>query len=184
MAKAYSPLAIANAFLERAKRDGRPLSNMKLQKLLYFAQGHSHALRKGRLIDADPEAWDYGPVYRTVWNEFRDRGSSPIDRLAVGMDEGAYIFAEPGETFDPMPTPKGEQVNSFLDAVWKAYGDKSALHLSDLSHVRGGPWDVTRKKTGGARGAKIPDELIAKYFVDAREKRMAKRAEEQAADAD
>jgi uncharacterized phage-associated protein len=74
----YTALQIANAFLDRAKKDGKPLTNMKLQKLLYFAQGHSYGLRDKRLIEDDCQAWQYGPVYPSVYRAFSCFGAGPI----------------------------------------------------------------------------------------------------------
>jgi uncharacterized phage-associated protein len=167
---AYSPLAIANAFLARAKAEGIPITNMKLQKLLYFAQGHSHALRKQKLIDENSEAWDYGPVFPSVWREFRGFGAREISRFAVG-DDAAYWFAPEDDKPEPIAPPNEPEVNKFLDAVWNAYKKKTAIQLSEMSHVDNGPWSVTRNENPRARDASIPDALVAQYFTAASQKR-------------
>lgn len=169
---AYSPLAIANAFLARAMEEGVPITNMKLQKLLYFAQGHSLALRSKRLMDEFPEAWEYGPVYPTLWKEFRTAGASPIKRLAVG-NEGAFWFLDEDKKPDPIPAPESEEVNKFLDAVWNAYKGKTAIQLSEMSHVPNGPWAKARDEKPNSNCAKIDGESIKSYFSSATNKRKA-----------
>ena len=162
----YTALQIANAFLERAKRDGISLTNMKLQKLLYFAQGHSFGLRGKRLIDDDCQAWQYGPVYPSVYRAFSCFGAGPITGLAVDESDIDWIFNDdPGVQPPIVATPKNKDVNRFLDAVWSAYKDKSAVRLSEMSHVSNGPW--AKARATGDRGAIINVDEIADYFKNA-----------------
>lgn len=172
---AYSAPQIANAFLARASREGDSLTNMKLQKLLYFAQGHSLAVRGESLIREEPEAWDYGPVYTSVWREFRDFGAAPINRLAYPL----FPFdAETGEPLGPVKAPDDGDVNNFLDAVWNAYKGKSAIQLSKMSHVVDGPWDQVRRENRGCRDATIPTDLLADYFQKMRKVSSSNSAED------
>lgn len=156
---AYSSLSIANAFLERARREGLPLTSMTLHKLLYFAEGHSHDLRDQRLIMDEPEAWDYAPVYPAVYLEFRRFGARTIDDLAVGSDDPSVV---------PVPSPSDDDVNCFLDAVWNAYKGKTAGQLSAMSRVSTGPWAkawaVARASGSSRRNPPITYDLIADYF--------------------
>ena len=75
----YSALAIANFFLENHKS----ISPMKLQKLVYFAHGWNLAISNNPLIKEPIEAWDYGPVISTIYNEFKLFGGSNKNRLAI-----------------------------------------------------------------------------------------------------
>src|SRR5437667_252720 len=60
---AYSAMAVANAFIKRAKeKQLRDLSPMKLQKLLFFAQSWYLARNDEPLIDDFFCRWQYGPV--------------------------------------------------------------------------------------------------------------------------
>ena len=173
----YSALQIANAFLSLGERDRISVTNMKLQKLLYFAQGHWHSLRGKRLIREDAEAWQYGPVYHSVWQEFRRFGARPIESLAT---EHVGMITEDGEFEDmgsePIEPPDDPAVIKFIDAVWNAYKNKDAIQLSNMSHASNGPWDVTRKNHPMARNAIIPDSLIAEYFKSLSEQAAAKSA--------
>lgn len=173
---AYSALSIANAFLDRAEKEGKELTNMKLQKLLYFAQGHSHALRNKRLIEEDCEAWPYGPVYPSVYHAFNRFGSSAITSRAADPDDLAWIF---DDDVEPAKTPKNKDVNRFLDAVWRSYRDKTAARLSEMSHVSNGPWAKAFRT--GQRGEVIDDKDIETYFKNAKAKADQKRRENETA---
>ncbi len=61
---AYKALDIANKLLSHAANsgEGELMSNMKLQKMLYYQQGFHIAYFNTPLFDEDIEAWMYGPV--------------------------------------------------------------------------------------------------------------------------
>ena len=64
----YSAKAIANAFLQRAFNEKKAIGQLKLQKLVYIAHGYYLALTGGNPLVNEPfEAWDYGPVNRTLY---------------------------------------------------------------------------------------------------------------------
>jgi len=171
----YPALAIANAFLDRAEAEGRKLSNMKLQKLLYFADGHSHAMRGESLIGDSAQAWDYGPVYPNVYREFQRFGAGPITARAMDDSDPAHWFMDDSTLeLKPVPVPVDADVNSFLDAVWNAYKGKTAIELSQLSHVPDGPW--AKARASGSRSSIIKDQDVAEYFSAAREAAQAKKA--------
>ena len=57
---------------------GDMMTNLRLQKLLYFAQGW-HLARYGKpLFDDDIEAWQYGPVVPSVYNAYKQYGRGGI----------------------------------------------------------------------------------------------------------
>lgn len=60
---AYSVIDIANKLLLKPMWDDNLefISNLKLQKLLYYEQGYHLAIFDTPLFDADIEAWMYGP---------------------------------------------------------------------------------------------------------------------------
>lgn len=147
-------LSVANTFLDLARQEGRSISNMKLQKLLYFAQGHSLGLRGTRIINETPKAWRYGPVFPTVYREFREHGADAITRPAYEYDWGNDRPAV-------VPTiPPGDDY-SLVRAVWDAYKDRSAVELSNMSHVIDGPWD---RVYGRSDSDDILDADLRQYF--------------------
>lgn len=69
---------VANFFVSRFQQAGDPLTNMKLQKLLYYAQGWHLALKGDALFDERIEAWPHGPVVPPVYGTFKHYRWNPI----------------------------------------------------------------------------------------------------------
>ena len=72
----YQAIDIANKLLTRAKREenGELMSNLKLQKMLYYEQGFHLAYFDTPLFKDEIEAWMYGPVIPAVYEHFRSSG--------------------------------------------------------------------------------------------------------------
>src|SRR5829696_6466136 len=70
---------VADYFLaQQDEESGDLISNLKLQKLVYYAQGF-HLTTKGRpLFKENIEAWVHGPVVPELYHAFKDCGSSAI----------------------------------------------------------------------------------------------------------
>jgi len=114
----YSALDVANYFLFKAERDEELLSNLKLQKLIYYAQG-IHLAYCGRPIFKDIiKAWAYGPVVPALYKAYKQYGAGgiPVD-----------------ESFNPKSIDKN--MREFLDEIYKAFGQFSAGRLSDFTHT-------------------------------------------------
>ncbi len=60
--------------------DEDSISNLKLQKLLYYAQGFSLALTGKPLFNDQIKAWIHGPVVPSVWADYRECGAGPVPR--------------------------------------------------------------------------------------------------------
>jgi len=92
--RTYDARAVANYFLELAGQEGKPLDPMGIQKLVYFAHGWTLAIYDRPLISQRVEAWDYGPVIRDLYNEFKRFGSSRITEPAEipGDESGTRFF--------------------------------------------------------------------------------------------
>lgn len=59
----YSAKDIAMAFVKKAIESGKPVTQMQLQKMVYFAHGLHLANTKGEpLVKEEFQAWRYGPV--------------------------------------------------------------------------------------------------------------------------
>lgn len=126
---AHDPRAIANRLLELRDRDQKTLTVMQLIKLVYIADGWAMALIGRPLSKADPQAWQYGPVYPELYRAFKKFGPNPVTAPAtISGSDVAYR-----EEFDP-------EEEGVLRAVLDTYGNLSAFKLSDLTHQAGTPW--------------------------------------------
>lgn len=101
------------------------LTNLKLQKLLYYAQGH-HLANTGDPLFEDPiQAWAHGPVVPSEYHRLKEYGSGPIDVDAAVRDDfdwDAY-----------------RDIEAHLIKTWNTYGKYAAWALREKTH-REAPW--------------------------------------------
>lgn len=137
-----SAIEVANIFLKLTQPEvGDNISNLKLQKLLYYAQGFHLALNKGEALFNEPiTAWAYGPVVESVYHEFKKFGS---DALPVPDDIDVSMFSK-------------EQLE-LIEEINDVYGQFSALKLMHLTHSEK-PWIET------ARNNEISRDLMIEFF--------------------
>ena len=82
----YSALEVARYIIHHEAQKGRPVSNLRLQKLLYFVQVQFAV----NSPDGQPcfkqrmEAWDFGPVVPVVYREYKYCGSAVIPYDSYG----------------------------------------------------------------------------------------------------
>jgi uncharacterized phage-associated protein len=155
----YDPRAVANLLLDLADRDGLPVTNLVLQKLLYFAHGH-FLIRSGvPLVRGGFEAWTHGPVHPAVYQAFKVAGKLPIQFRAEARN-----FAT-GDIL-ALHAPTDPQVRRHIIGVLSAYGHLPPGRLVDISHAPRAPWAATKNKaeTSVALGLRISDNVIVECF--------------------
>lgn len=113
-------------FLARSKNAGDTLSNLKLQKMLYYAQGYFLALHHKPLFDEKIEAWEHGPVVREVYNAFKKYSSNSIPFSEIDDFTTGFI-SENKEALDLLPF------------IFNKYGSLGAWILRDKTHNET-PW--------------------------------------------
>lgn len=95
---AYKVIDIANKLLAKAANvcGGDLMSNMTLQKMLYYEQGYHLAEFGTPLFDDNIEAWMYGPVVPCVYEHFKGHGAGgilPENKEIIELtDEEEYMF--------------------------------------------------------------------------------------------
>jgi len=125
------------------------ITHLKLQKLLYNAQGVFLAIEGRPLFKEVIEAWQHGPVIREIYENYKENGKNNID-ITLTEENKKIIQQIEAET----------DVSQVLNMVYDSFAIYTAWQLRELSHKENGPWDQTMKK-----GEKIIDnELIKKYF--------------------
>lgn len=161
--RAHDARAVANYLLECANERGLPLTNLKIQKLLFFAQAESLVRYRRALVRQQFEAWEMGPVVKAVYDQFKAFKNQPISRPACAFD--AEISAWVPVKFDLMGLGAREVVQTTLTT----FGRVSAFDLSNLTHLPGSPWDrVRNERLGQANIAlQIPNKLILEAFSSA-----------------
>ena len=157
--KPCDPRSIANLMLEEADRDGSLLTNLAMQKLLYFAHA-MFLIENGRpLVSGYFEAWQYGPVHPAAYNAFKAAGRDPIRFRAARKD---VLTGEASE----VPSPRDSEVCRHVRKIMRSYGSLPPGRLIDISHAKRAPWDyiVSKGRESVAFGLRIPDNVIVERF--------------------
>lgn len=76
--KLQNPFAVANFIIDMAVEKDNPVTNLKLQKIMFFLQGYCLSKYNAPLIDGSFSKWRYGAVEEDVYIEFKNNGSMPI----------------------------------------------------------------------------------------------------------
>jgi len=141
----YSAFDIANYFLTKSAKDNSPVTNLKLQKLVYMANGLYQAVTKTPLISEKVEASPYGPVINGLYYRYRDNGNKTIVPTRENFIQDSM--------FD-------EDALTALKYIWSFAKNISAIRLSNWSHLEGSPW----KRAIDEDIRFIPDTYIQEYF--------------------
>lgn len=140
---------VANYF--RWKTDyeaGDNITNLKLQKLCYYALAWHKTFTGKRLFSEEFEAWDHGPLNTDLYYYYRariDKGWDPIQPEDIQ------------DTFDPTTVFNLDELES-LQEVWDTYGHLGAKRLEILTHQER-PWLETNKNSI------IPIELMEEFYT-------------------
>jgi len=157
----YDAREIANYFLDLADNQGRQISNLALQKLVYFA--HVSYLLKflKPLTDDRFEAWEHGPVISDLYHQFKEFKDQPIKCRASKID-----FTT-GERVTVTYGFQDKEIQILRD-TYRTYGHLSPYQLSILSHEYDGPWYRVWHEKEGKRnlGLFIRDELILRVYAE------------------
>lgn len=135
---------VARWFLSRNNlkflaEDTEYISNLKLQKLLYYAQGMHLAIHGKKLFNDPIVAWRHGPVVESVYQTYKNNGSN-----------GITDFESPEENFT-------EEEEDTLQFTQNNFGQFSAWKLRDMTHNEP-TWSET------PRNAEISTGKIKTYF--------------------
>jgi uncharacterized phage-associated protein len=134
---------VANYLLSQVDEDaGDLISNMKLQKLVYYAQGYHLALFDRPLFEETIEAWAHGPVVPELYRAFKKFGNSGIP-IPQDVD------------FSNLD----ENTKDFLNEIYIVLGQFSAWKLRNMTHSEP-PW----KDVQGKPFPIISHESMKKYF--------------------
>lgn len=130
----YSAGDVAKYFIDLSKEAtidegvAEGITNLKLQKMLYFAQAAHLALYDSKLFNEDIKAWKYGPVVEPVYRTYRGYKNKPIP-----FEKGSR---------EAIPDPETQE---FLKGIWELFDKYSAVELMHIAHKHK-PWkDVYRE---------------------------------------
>lgn len=155
---AYDPRTIANLILKYANNIGAKVTNLSINKIVYFLHGHYLAKTGRPLIEENFEAWQHGPVLYTLFNSFKRYDDQPIKSLAKRMDFHSGELVEVDEIMD-------EGDLKIICQYINIYTRASVSQLYEWSHVKDGPWFNTwNYQTPSNPGMIISNQEIANHF--------------------
>lgn len=94
----YTAVEIARYIINRCIRLGKPVSNLQLQKILYYVQGEFMRSTDGEILfEDDIMAWKYGPVVPNVYYAFNNYSSSDINipQEQITLEENEMNVIDP-----------------------------------------------------------------------------------------
>lgn len=142
---AISSHAVANEFIRLAEEQGKPLTNMQLQKLVFLAQGYSLAIYDQPLYFHNTHAWQWGPVIPKLYKSLQKYGSNIVTDFLQTEDQ---------------IQPDSDEAD-LIKGVFDSYGHYTGGQLSALTHRPNTPWSETWARK---QFAVIDNDLIANYY--------------------
>lgn len=142
----YDALTISRYIIKYSGEKSFRISNLKLQKLLYFVQSHFLVQKKIRCFDDVIEAWDLGPVVPVAYREYKQFGAGNIPSIFVSYD----IV---NDTID-------DNDCKLIEEVVDVFSTFTATELVELTHKQD-PWIDSYER---GKNKVISLESLERYF--------------------
>ena len=165
----YDVLDVSRYVINYSNEKGYGVSNLKLQKLLYFVQAYFLVMKKSnesclekRCFSQAIEAWDFGPVVPESYHEFKLFGASNIPSISSYISseivDGNIKLNKLQFSDDCISADDRNKINAVIDM----FKDYSASALVELTHKQK-PWKDAYKQ---GRNSEITAISIWSYFAD------------------
>lgn len=141
----YSALNVAKYIILKCNQLGNTISNLKLQKMLYFTQAEFLVSQDKACFDERIEAWDFGPVVPEVYHRYKVYGSASIPNVCKD---------------DYCPFDRKDK--ALADEIIEQCAKYSASTLVEITH-RQSPWIAAYRQHSGAI---ISNESIKSFFKE------------------
>ena len=156
----YEARKICNFLLANFDAVEFDLTNLRINKLLFFIHADALQHQPQGIVRNHFEAWQFGPVVRPVFDTFKIYRDSPIRAPALYLD---YASGK------KLPVPFDDIAPADRDLILRVFENYSRFttgQLVALSHERGGPWDIVYQSSlaDPTQSPRIPNELIRKHF--------------------
>lgn len=157
----YEARKICNFLIARSGTHSFDLTNLRLNKLLYFIHGWGLTSRRDGLIRNHFLAWKLGPVIRPVFDSFKIYSEDKITEPANYLD---YVSGENKPVAYDDIAPADAEI---ILRVFASYDRYTTSQLVDRSHEPGGPWDIVYSAWAkdNRLNLRIPNELIRSHFL-------------------
>lgn len=153
--------AVANLILDLCSRQGRRVTNLALQKIVYFCHVWSLIDLGKPLVKHSFEAWQFGPVLQYLYREFKQFEDKPISSRAMRINPVS------GQR-EQVPCEFDSETQLLIERVTEFYSRLPAGELVELSHAAGGPWHNVWNHGGSVNpGMKIDNDHIESFYKKA-----------------
>jgi uncharacterized phage-associated protein len=133
MAKKISYTDIADYFIALSNETGNLITNLKLQKLVYYTQAWHIAMHETPIFEEEFEAWIHGPVLPTLFYQYKGTYYRPIERDDLN-----------GDSLDFLRKKFGKTLSNLLENVVEEYFGMEPYALEQTTHAEK-PWLDARK---------------------------------------
>lgn len=134
----YKVLDVCRHVINYSNEKDYGISNLKLQKVLYFIQAYFLISTPGQCFEEKIEAWDFGPVVPEAYREYKQFGSGDIPTVyyVVNVDKENSWNPNVQKYHDDVICEEDKvRINGVVDQ----FSDYSATDLVSLTH-RQAPW--------------------------------------------
>ena len=138
----YSAIDISKYIINKCINDNKPISNLQLQKILFYIQKNNLEKCDQPLFEDDFFAWKFGPVIPEVYYHYCGYGAKRII-----FDERDATVPENHETFDN---------------IIEDLRELKPWDLVERTHKKGGAWDRVFNNGEGYKQI-IPIDEIRNY---------------------
>lgn len=135
-------IVLAKYIVSKCMTDGKPISNLRLQKTMYYIQ-KDFIKRGNEAFMDDIEAWQFGPVVPNVYYRFSGYGSMPITAIYEDSIVGCYSTSD---------------INT-IDTIIESKRELDPWDMVEETHKANGAWDRVFKNGLGNHNV-IPKEFI------------------------
>ena len=135
----YKAMELSTYIVSKCIKEDCPISNLQLQKLLYYIQ-KAFLDRGDRAFSDNIEAWQFGPVVPNVYDHYCGYGAMPISFSSIKYDVA-------------------KEDKQLIDSIVESKRVLAPWDLVEETHKKGGAWDKTYKNGSGSHEV-IPTELI------------------------
>lgn len=143
-AGSYKAVDVAKYIVGKCSKESSPISNLQLQKILYYTQKEFLQKHRRALFADNIEAWPFGPVINEVYYYFCGFGSFPI----------SYVPSE--------ETAISPEDLSIIDKITEEKRVLNPWAMVDDTHAKGKAWDLIYRDGFGYKEI-IPKELIVSH---------------------
>lgn len=130
--------------VEMEEKEKEGISNLKLQKMLYFVQAYFLATLGRPAFEEDLEAWKHGPVVEEIYHKYKEHGSNRIPLPTHPVEEDIIQ----------------EEEKKAIEDIWTTFGGYTATALLQLTHDHD-PWQNAMKSE---KGRTIHNSDIKKFY--------------------